>query len=105
MALSLETHVEEDSLDDWSTNNNVTYTVTLGKNEIDSAYGGVDCYPASMSIDLPTMAFLYSFVRFKWFFKHYLTLHALHIIKDCRLFWTYRLDQSLEVSTASSGIL
>lgn len=97
-------------MDDQGTDDNGTYTVSLGDNEIDSACLGVDCYPASVLSDLPATAFL---TRDKTLLcEVQLTFQALldsacthHIIKDQSLFWTYCSDCSLKVSTASSGML
>ena len=87
-----------------------TLNVNLGKNDTISAYPGVDCFPASISPALPPSAFLTSdptlLAEVQTMFQALLDLACTyHLIKERMLFWTYHLDMSLEITTASSGML
>ncbi len=103
--------MEEDTPGDLIPVDSTSYSVTLGKNETDSAYVKVDCYPVSMSSDThTTSAFLMN--GSELISEAQSTFQALldsaythHLIQDRCLFWTYRPDQSVKIGTASSGIL
>ena len=95
---------------DPSTDDSVTFAVSGNKNDIDTYYVGVDCYPESHSLWRQATALLTS---------DPVTLHELqakfqavldsvctyHLIRDHSLFWTYRPDDAVDVGTANSRYL
>lgn len=100
----------EEGAEDHLLEDSNTLHVNLGDNESFSTYLRVDCFPASISPTILPSAFLTSdltlLAEVQVSFQALLdSACTYHIIKERELFWTYRLDLSLEVSTASSGTL
>ena len=96
--------------DDRSLEDNTTLNVNLGENDTISTYPGMDCFPASISPALPPSTFLTSdptlLAEVQTMFQALLdSVCTYHLIKEQMLFWTYRPDLSLEITTASSGML
>ena len=92
---------------DPSADDNVTFAVSGNKNDNDSYYVGVDCYPETFSQSRQATALLTS---------DPITLHELQakfqavLDSACTyhlslLFWTYRTDDVVDVGTANSGYL